>query len=298
MAIAGAFDIHRRQITFDFADTETGQVQRGRIAPATRVVLRDWLGQFGRDDVTFTIEAAPGGGSWSKELQAAGITALLAEPAETAHQRGEETRQDGQGRRPAVARARRRRAGAAVVDPARAGLRAADAAAAVPRPGPGTDGMGAADPRYLVPPRRPEPGRAAGPTRAPGPLGSGQPPAEDPGLASWLPVQPGLTPHGLRHGHQTWMEEAGISDLLRSERMGHEVPGMRGFYGHVSPSMRADLKAMLQERWERSLRERTRFSQRSVVPVLDALLATQREQATKIRSHLAPRNGHSQRRRP
>jgi hypothetical protein len=62
------------------------------------------------------------------------------------------------------------------------------------------------------------------------------------------------------------MEEAGISDLLRSERMGHEVPGMRGVYGHVSPSMRADLKAMLQERWEASLRERTQLPQRSVVP--------------------------------
>jgi hypothetical protein len=56
----------------------------------------------------------------------------------------------------------------------------------------------------------------------------------------------------LRRGHQTWMEEAGVSDLLRSERMGHEVPGMRGAYGHVSPAMRADPKAMLQERWEMS----------------------------------------------
>jgi len=122
-------------------------------------------------------------------------------------------------------------------------------------------------------------------------------PAEDPALASWLPVLPGLTPHGLRHGHQTWMEEAGVSDLLRSERMGHEVPGMRGVYGHVSPAMRADLKAMLQARWQASLRERTRLARRSVVPTLDALLAVQCEPTAKIRSHLAPRNGHSQRQR-
>ncbi len=115
---------------------------------------------------------------------------------------------------------------------------------------------------------------------------------------SWLPVLPGLTPHGLRHGHQTWMEDAGSSDLLRSERMGHEVPGMRGVYGHVSPSMRAELTAMLQERWDPSLGERTRLSQRSVVRALDALLAAQPKPATKIRSHLAPRNGHNQRRRP
>ncbi len=102
--------------------------------------------------------------------------------------------------------------------------------------------------------------------------GSGQASGEDALLASWLPVLPRLTPHGLRHGHQTWMEERGISDLLRSERMGHEVPGMRGIYGHVSPAMRAGLKAGLQERWDASLRDRTRLCPRSAVPVLDALL--------------------------
>ncbi len=122
--------------------------------------------------------------------------------------------------------------------------------------------------------------------------GSGHMPAEDATLASWLPVLPGLTPHGLRHGHQTWLEEAGISDLLRSERMGHEVPGMRGVYAHVSPAMRASLKAALQERWEAALRERARLSPRSTVPVLDALLAAQRDTLAKIGSHLAPRIGH------
>ncbi len=128
--------------------------------------------------------------------------------------------------------------------------------------------------------------------------GSGQLPAEDAAAASWLPVLARLTPHGLRHGHQNWMEEAGTSDLLRSERMGHEVPGMRGVYGHVRPAMRAGLKAMLQDRWETSLLERARLSARSIVPTLDALLAAQREPAAKIRSHLAPRIGHDQRRRP
>jgi integrase len=71
--------------------------------------------------------------------------------------------------------------------------------------------------------------------------GSGQLPAEDVVLASWLPALTGLTPHGLRHGHQTWMDEAGISYVLQSERMGHEVPGMRGVYGHVSNAMRDEL---------------------------------------------------------
>jgi integrase len=68
-------------------------------------------------------------------------------------------------------------------------------------------------------------------------------PAEDLSLASWLPELTGLTPHGLRHGHQTWMDEDRIADVLRSERMGHEIPGMRGVYSHVSAAMRAELSS-------------------------------------------------------
>jgi hypothetical protein len=34
MSIVGAFDVHRRQLTFDYLDTVTGEVERGRVAPA------------------------------------------------------------------------------------------------------------------------------------------------------------------------------------------------------------------------------------------------------------------------
>jgi hypothetical protein len=121
---------------------------------------------------------------------------------------------------------------------------------------------------------------------------SGHEPAEDLAVASWLPVLRGLTPHGLRHGLQTWMDEDGIPEVLKTERMGHEMPGMHGVYGHVSPAMRAELMAALQERWEASLRERAQLSPRSIVPVLDAILTTQRQTSTKIGSHLAPKIGH------
>jgi len=126
-------------------------------------------------------------------------------------------------------------------------------------------------------------------TRCPG---SGQEPATDMTLASWLPVLRGLTPHGFRHGHQTWMDEDGIPEVLKTERLGHEVPGMHGVYGHVSPTMRADLKAALQDRWEASLRERVRLNAHSAVPALDALLAGERCGPSKIRSNLAPKTGH------
>ena len=93
MAIVGGFDIHRRHVTFDYLDTVTGQVRRGRIDPACRETLRAWLARFaGRDDVTFAVEGCTGWRFVVEELQRAGVTALLAEPAETAHQRGPKKR--------------------------------------------------------------------------------------------------------------------------------------------------------------------------------------------------------------
>jgi hypothetical protein len=44
--------------------------------------------------------------------------------------------------------------------------------------------------------------------------------------------------------------------VLKSERLGHEEPGMRGVYGHVSQSMREELKAAQEARWQKSLHQR------------------------------------------
>lgn len=93
MAIVGGFDIHRRQVTFDYLDTVTGQVRRGRIDPASRQSLRRWLERFaGRADVTFAVEGCTGWRFVVEELQRAGIRPLLAEPAETAERRGPKKR--------------------------------------------------------------------------------------------------------------------------------------------------------------------------------------------------------------
>ena len=102
--------------------------------------------------------------------------------------------------------------------------------------------------------------------------GSESPPGEPVSLASWLPMRPGLTPHGLRHGHQTWLDELGVRYVLQSERMGHEVPGMRGIYTHITSRMRGDLRDGLQELWQASLSERAKFSARSAVVALDRIL--------------------------
>lgn len=91
-----------------------------------------------------------------------------------------------------------------------------------------------------------------------------------------MPILKGLTPHGKRHGHKVWMDEDQIADVLKSERLGHDEPGMRGVYGHVSPAMREELKVALQARWEESLRRRAALSPVSAVPLLNRLLAVRR----------------------
>lgn len=94
MSIVGSFDVHRRQITFDYLDTDTGRVLRGRIAPACREVLRRWLTQrfAGRRDVAFAVEACTGWRFVIEELEHAGIEAWLAETADTAAARGRKRR--------------------------------------------------------------------------------------------------------------------------------------------------------------------------------------------------------------
>ncbi len=93
MAIVGGFDIHCRQVTFDCLDTVAGQARRGRIDPACRQTLREWLARFaGRDDVTFAVEGCTGWRFVVEELQRAGVTALLAGPAGAADLRGPEKR--------------------------------------------------------------------------------------------------------------------------------------------------------------------------------------------------------------
>lgn len=80
------------------------------------------------------------------------------------------------------------------------------------------------------------------------------------------------------------MDEDQIADVLKSERLGHEEPGMRGVYGHVSPAMREELKTALQARWEDSLRHRAKLAPASTVPMLRRLLAEQSRSSNSARS--------------
>ena len=59
MPIVGGLDIHRKQITFGYMDTVTGEVKRGQIARAGRQHLRAWLARFaGRGDGHRDVQSA------------------------------------------------------------------------------------------------------------------------------------------------------------------------------------------------------------------------------------------------
>src|SRR5215216_5167338 len=92
MSILGGLDVHRAQITFDWVDRDSGEARRGRIVPATRAALRAWLDGLPGGQGGFAVEGCTGWRFVVEELQAAGLAAHLAEPAETSSLRGPKRR--------------------------------------------------------------------------------------------------------------------------------------------------------------------------------------------------------------
>lgn len=92
MRIVGALDVHRRQITYEWMDTQTGEVRRGRIVPAARQPVREFLEPFHGLDTHFALEGTTGWRFVVEELHRAGLVPHLADPAETAAQRGRKRR--------------------------------------------------------------------------------------------------------------------------------------------------------------------------------------------------------------
>lgn len=91
MRMVGAVDIHRSQITYKLQDNGTGAVRRGRIA-CERESVRSWLAGLRGPDLHIALEATTGWRFVAEEIERAGFTAHLAEPAETAAARGPKRR--------------------------------------------------------------------------------------------------------------------------------------------------------------------------------------------------------------
>src|SRR5829696_4143703 len=85
-------DQHRAQITAEWLDTATGEIERKRIAPADRDGVRNFAARFAGERLEVALEATTGWRFVVEELQAIGAQVHLAEPAETAARRGNKKR--------------------------------------------------------------------------------------------------------------------------------------------------------------------------------------------------------------
>ena len=104
MSIVMGLDQHRGQITGEWIDTDTGEVQRTRVAPADRARVRTLLSRFRGQELEVALEATTGWRFVVEELRRVGAVVHLAEPAETAGLRGSKKRAEERSRgRPASA---------------------------------------------------------------------------------------------------------------------------------------------------------------------------------------------------
>jgi transposase len=92
MTIVMGLDQDRGQITGEWIDTETGELQRTRVAPADRAHVRSWLSRFRGQELEVALEATTGWRFVVEELRRVGAVVHLAEPAETAGLRGPKKR--------------------------------------------------------------------------------------------------------------------------------------------------------------------------------------------------------------
>jgi transposase len=92
VTIVMGLDQHRAQITAEWLDTQSGEVSRGRVAPAHREGVRRFLARFRGCELEVALEATTGWRFVVEELRAIGAGVHLAEPAETASRRGNKKR--------------------------------------------------------------------------------------------------------------------------------------------------------------------------------------------------------------
>src|SRR6266540_916074 len=80
MQIVSALDVHRRQITFKTLELASGESARGRISPAAREPLRQWLERFAGLQGEFVLEGTTGWRFVVEEIERAGHVVRLADP--------------------------------------------------------------------------------------------------------------------------------------------------------------------------------------------------------------------------
>lgn len=92
LPIVMGLDQHRAQITAEWIDLATGEIARGRVAPADRAAVRRFLSRFAGRELEVALEATTGWRFVVEELERVGAGVHLAEPAETSGLRGPKKR--------------------------------------------------------------------------------------------------------------------------------------------------------------------------------------------------------------
>jgi transposase len=92
VSIVMGLDQHRGQITGEWIDTETGEIQRARVAQVDCTHVRKWLARFHGQELEVALEATTGWRFVVEEPRRVGAVVHLAEPAETAGLRGPKKR--------------------------------------------------------------------------------------------------------------------------------------------------------------------------------------------------------------
>ncbi|MDU0293962.1 tyrosine-type recombinase/integrase [Saccharothrix longispora] len=68
------------------------------------------------------------------------------------------------------------------------------------------------------------------------------------------PVQPGLTFHGFRHSHKTWMIADGVPEIAQAARLGHTLEDkIQKVYSHIAVEVEHRLITGLQDRWDKAV---------------------------------------------
>lgn len=86
-----ALDIHRSQVTYQLTERETGETRRGRVEPACRQTMRQFIAGL-EGEVEFVFEGTTGWRYVAEEVARAGHVAHLADPAEVAGRKGPKRR--------------------------------------------------------------------------------------------------------------------------------------------------------------------------------------------------------------
>ena len=153
MTIVAGFDVHRRQITFDALDTETGELTRGRI-DATPAAVERWVARFEGREVQVALEACTGWLFVSRALERAGAVAASRRAGRDERAaRAQATREDRSRGRALAAHAAGRGTAAGILDPAGTRPRVALARAAAQDARRRAHAMAAAHPGDAVSPR-------------------------------------------------------------------------------------------------------------------------------------------------